>query len=352
MASLVAPIQGSMKPATPIVGAVVRYFLRAPLVLKVMGANALIAAVVLLVLGSGVQASEADAILVVVGALVVAFVVNLMLVRLALSPIAELERVAESVSLGQFGVRAQSSLVADTELSHLTDTVNSLLDSLAAERRRIQKLGVEVVSTQDIERAKLARELHDSIAQTLAAVRFQLSAASSDTTDDAMRNRLSAARGMIGKAMDEVRNISQSLHPRMAEDLGLVTALEALAHQADERGKLKVRVIADIGSKRIPPNIAATLFRVAQESLKAAEKRTSSGSADIFLHANGGTVSLEVRDNRRLVDSEAPETDNSTAGLSSIMDRVELSGGVMRIENGRDGGVCVTAELNSTEEIS
>jgi signal transduction histidine kinase len=353
MISTVAALQGSpAKRHTPVLTTVVRHVLRTPLVLKVMGANAIIAAVVLLLLGNGLRTTEKGAVLVVLGAIAIAFVVNLLLVRLALSPVAELERVAARVSGGQYAVRAQPSLVADSQLSHLADTVNGLLDSLAAERRRIQKLGAEVISTQDIERARIARELHDSIAQTLAAVRFQLSAASADATDDEMRNRLSAARGMIGKAMDEVRQMSQSLHPRMAEDLGLVTALEALADQAEERGRLKVRVATNIGDQPIPASVAATLFRVAQESLKAAETRTSASSADILLYTNDGSICLEVKDNRRSVDNRTLQPDNSTSGLSSIMDRVELSGGVMRIESGREGGVRVTAELASTEKAS
>lgn len=340
----------SAKPKAPFFGEVVRHVLRTPLVLKILGANALIASVVLLLLGNGIKSTEEDAII-LVAALGIAFMVNAFLVRLALSPLAELERVATSVSKGQFAVRAEPSPVADSQLAHLTDTVNELLDSLAAERRRIQKLGTEVVSAQDVERARLSRELHDSIAQTLAAVRFQLTAASADATDDQMRNRLSAARGMIGKAMDEVRNISHSLHPRMAEDLGLVSALEALGRRAEERGRLKVSVVTELDERPISANVAATLFRVAQEALNAAEQ-TRAQSADILVYSNGGTVCLEVRDDRPLVDNDAVPVDNSSNGLSSIMDRVELSGGVMRIERGTNGGMCVAAELDSTESVS
>lgn len=353
MTSSVAPLEVSGQVRSPsIFSAAVRGFLRAPLVLKLMGANVIIAAIVLIVLGNGLRTTEQNAVLVVLLALAAAFVANLLLVRIALRPIAELERVATSVSNGKFEVRAQPSVVADSQLAHVTDTVNSLLDSLAAERRRIQKLGAEVLSTQDTERARLARELHDSIAQTLAAVRFQLSAASSDTSGDEMRNRLSAARGMIGKAMDEVRNISQSLHPRMAEDLGLVTALEALASQFEESGRLRVVVKENVGDRWIPSNVAATLFRVAQEALKAAETRAACDSVDILLYTKGDIICLEVKCDKGRVDITTASADNSNAGLLSIMDRVELSGGVMRIETGKDGGARVTAEINIGEKAS
>jgi signal transduction histidine kinase len=276
--------------------------------------------------------------------------VNLVLVSLALSPIAELERVASRVSRGEFAVRASRSPVADSRLAALTETINALLDSLAAERRRIQKLGAEVMSAQDTERAKLAHDLHDSIAQTLAGVRFQLSAAGADASDDEMRNRLAAARGMISSAMDEVRNISQSLHPRIADDLGLVAALESLATQARARGILDVKVTADIGETPVPSTIAATLFRVAQEALKNAEMRPGTGSAEILLSSSNGAIRLEVTEDAHELDRRRSKADNSFNGLCSMRNRVALSGGVLSIASEQNGGTRVIAELRTSDE--
>ena len=329
---------------------VLRSLLRIPLVLKVMGANGLIIAVALVLVGNGLWGDNQGELVVVLGALAVVCVVNLLLVRLALSPINQLEEVAERVSAGDFAARARPSLVSDPQLSRLSDTVNALLDSLAAERRRIQKLGVEVVTAQDTERARIAGELHESIAQTLAAVRFQLSAAAARSSDPAMHNSLATTRGMIGSVMEEVRGISQSLHPRLADDLGLVIALEALAQQTRERTGLAVRVIADIGQKSVPAGVAATLFRVAQESLKNAEARGAEGTVSVLLYAKNGAIGLEVTDSNEGLDSGDAKVDNSGNGLATIMDRVVLTGGVMRIASEQNGGTTVTAELRTTDE--
>src|SRR5205085_5136846 len=148
------------------VTAVLQGILRIPLVLKVMGANGLIVAVALVLVGNGWWGEDQGQLLVMLAAVAIATVVNLILVSLALSPISELERVSRRVSRGEFTIRAGHSSVADPQLVNLTETINGLLDSLAAERRRIHKLGTEVVSAQDTERAKLARDLHESIAQT------------------------------------------------------------------------------------------------------------------------------------------------------------------------------------------
>jgi signal transduction histidine kinase len=330
--------------------AALRGILRIPLVLKVMGANGLIVAVALVLVGKGLWAEDQGELLVVLGALAIATIVNLILVSLALSPIAELEKVARRVSRGEFTIRAARSPIADLQLANLTETINALLDSLSAERRRIQQLGAEVMSAQDTERAKLARDLHDSIAQTLAGVRFQLSAVGEDAADDEMRNRLAAARGMISSAMDEVRNISQSLHPRIADDLGLVAALESLATQTQIRGILGVRVTADIGETPVPSTIAATLFRVAQEALKNAEMRPGTGSAEILLSSSNGSIRLEVTEDAHELDRRRAKADNSFNGLSSMRNRVALSGGVLSIASEQNGGTKVTAELHMNDE--
>jgi signal transduction histidine kinase len=329
---------------------ILRGVLRIPLVLKVMGANGLIIAVAVVLVGNGLWGSNQAELVIVLGALLVACVVNLLLVRVALSPINQLEQVAERVSAGDFAARALPSLVSDPQLSRLSDTVNVLLDSLAAERRRIQKLGVEVVTAQDTERARIAAELHESIAQTLAAVRFQLTAAAAGTSDSEIRNSLAAARGLIGRVMEEVRGISQSLHPMLADDLGLVIALEELARQTSDRSGLEVEVTVNLGSIRVPPGTAATLYRVAQEALKSAEARARGGKAEILLYANEGGVCLEVIDNSQELDSSAAMVDNSLSGLATIRDRVALTGGVMRIANDKNGTTKVTAELRTTDE--
>src|SRR5689334_14739905 len=216
-----------------------RRVLGVPLVAKLIGANVIIVASAVLLQSLAFSGRRAELLTVIIG-LAAALCVNLLLVRLALRPIEDLEDLAHRVSNGDFDARGAPSLYADKDLARLRDTVNELLDSLAAERKRIQELGAQVVEALDIERATVSRELHDSIAQTLAAVRFQLSAAGRETQVGEMRNRLAASNGMISSAMDEIVNVSYSLHSRVAEDLGIDAALRTLARQVEERSGLDV----------------------------------------------------------------------------------------------------------------
>ena len=205
-----------------------RRILTVPLASKIIGANVIIVAAgfVYEVIARG--PAERTTVIALVLAMIVASIVNVALVRIALKPVQDLVILAEKVSAGDFSARGTPSRFADAELRTLGTTVNSLLDALALERRRIRDLGAEVIYAQDAERARVSRELHDSIAQTLAGVKYQIAAAGGEASDD-VRNRLAAASAMIASVTDEIREVSYSLHPRVAEDLGLESALTTLA---------------------------------------------------------------------------------------------------------------------------
>jgi signal transduction histidine kinase len=316
-----------------------------PLIAKLIGANVIIVASALLVHAIAFTGRRAELLTVIV-ALASALIANLILVRVALRPIEDLEDLALKVSKGEFDARGVPSLFADKDLARLRITINDLLDSLAAERKRIQDLGVEVVRAQDAERASFSRELHDSIAQTLAAVRFQLAAASrADETDD-MRNRIAAANGMVSAAMEEIMSVSYSLHSRVAEDLGLDAALGTLARQVEDRSGASIDISVSPRSEMISSSDSAMLFKVAEEALRDVEVQSDAKTATVKVDTMGGITRLEIWH-----DGSAAQGIGDRAGLASIKDRISLAGGTMKIEN-RNGGTRVIAELRTMKAAS
>ncbi|HXL86837.1 MAG TPA: histidine kinase, partial [Gemmatimonadaceae bacterium] len=154
-----------------------RAILGIPLELKLLGANLIIVVVAVLLFGANsIQPGRLGDAYVFVVALIIGAAVNLALVKLALRPIDALERVARRVSEGRLAERVPASLVADSGVAHLSRTINEMLDSLEAGRDRMRKLGAEVVYAGERERARVARELHDSVAQNIAAATFQITA--------------------------------------------------------------------------------------------------------------------------------------------------------------------------------
>lgn len=317
---------------------IVRWILGVPLVAKLIGANVIIVASAI-----GLNQSEVTTAVI---ALAAASLVNFLLVRVALRPVVELENVAERVTGGEFSARAVSFPYADKELVRLGDTVNGLLDSLAAERKRIQDLGAEVVRAHDDERANISRELHDSIAQTLAAVRFQLTAAGRETETGEIQNCIATANAMISAAMEEVVAVSYTLHSRVAEDLGLEAALGTLARQVEERSGTEVKVTVSPAARAIPPALSATLFRVTEETLRELEMHEGGKSATVNVDLIDGLVHLEAG-----YESDMLFMPNTRAGLMLMKDRVLLAGGTMTIEN-RNGGTRVIAELGRMKAAS
>jgi signal transduction histidine kinase len=331
----------------------VRSLLRVSLEFKLLGANLIIVGLVLLVLFAPARLLPGPLtdIYVVIIALIVGATVNLVLVRLALRPINELERVAKLVSEGRLGERVPTSIVADRELMHLSTTINGMLDSLAAGRERMRKLGAEVVYAEERERAQVARELHDSVGQTLAAATFQMAAVAHEIGDHSASARLAGVRELLRTALEEIRNVSRSLHPRVATDLGLPTALEALGDATQQRSLIDVQVTVDIAGVTIPSALAATMYRVAQEALRNVERHADAGRATVSLRARPGYVELEVKDDGR--GFEGPkERKRAESGLATIRERLSLAGGELHIDTTGDRGTRVTAWVGMDTEAA
>ena len=349
--TMAIPMSSSQAPGNGVTERLRRKILGVPLVAKLIGANVLIVAAVIAVQTILFHDRGSGEIFAVFAALAAASLVNFLLVRVALRPVEDLEKLAERVSAGDFAARGVPSPFADASLNRLGHTVNGLLDSLAAERKRIQDLGREVVYAQDAERARVSRELHDSIAQTLAAVKFQLSAAAREAGGET-KNQLAAANSLLGAVMEDVKNVSYSLHPRVAEDLGLEAALGTLARQVEERSGVAVTVTANAEGPPIPSNVAATLFRVAQEALRNIEVHSHATSATVDVVSKEGSIQIQVTDNGRGFDPQAVASPAMRSAMASVKDRVTLAGGTLRVDSIPNGGTRVTAEVNTIKAAS
>ncbi|HXH95013.1 MAG TPA: histidine kinase [Thermoanaerobaculia bacterium] len=231
-----------------------RFVLEVPLEMKLLGANLIIVAVAGLLLFGPVQLQPerlTDAYIVVV-ALIFGATVNLVLVRLALGPIESLERVSRWVSEGRIAERVPTSIVADHELARLSKTINEMLDSLAAGRERVERLGAEVIYAEERNRSQVAQELHHSVGQKLADASFHIAAAANETDAYARSSRLAEAKDQLRRAIDEIRTISGSSHPHVAADLGLPGMLEHLGNVTRQRSVTNVRPRVDDHQGLIP----------------------------------------------------------------------------------------------------
>jgi len=325
--------------------------LRVPLLGKLAGANLLIVVAALVVVVAERQGKlPGDAVSILGIALGVSLVVNLGLVHVALRPLSELELTAARVSAGDLGARVADRMLADRDMARVGTTLNTLLDNLTNDRARVRRLAAQVISAQDEERARVARELHDSTAQMLAAVMLQLGVAARENESPALDARIATVRDMVADALEEVRSLSHTIHPRVLDDLGLAAALSWLTRQTREQEALDAEAFADDGAP-IPRLEATVLYRVAQESLRNAVRHAHAHRVEVWLRRTPTTATLEVVDDGRGFDVRRAEERRPGMGLFSMRERVGLANGTLSVESTPGRGTRVVATVPLTEQI-
>ncbi len=190
-----------------------------------------------------------------------------------------------------------------------------------------------------------------SVDGPLALPALGIAAAASDIGSVTGTAYLADACELLRTALEEIRNVSRSLYPRVAEDLGLPAALEALGDATRQRSLIDVKVRTDIVGVIIPVLLFTTLYRVAQEALRNVEKHADAGTATVVLSARPGLVELEISDDGCGFDSQAT-TARANSALERIRERLSLAGGELQIDSTRDSGTRVVARIRMETEAA
>jgi signal transduction histidine kinase len=321
--------------------------LRIPLAIKLLGANALALGIV--VAGGYPLSRSGLSVAGVVVAGAAAMVVFGSLAAIALRPLRGIEVVASRVWRGDFGARVGASAVADRDIKRIGTMFNLLLDGLVADRARMRALATAVIDAGDRERASLARELHDSTAQQLAALVLQLSAAARDSNDPALTERLDSMRDQAKATLEEVRLLSHTVHPRVLDDLGLVPALKKLGREVGDVSGIDIEVTSDTPGQAVPATAAAVLYRVAQAAVHNVAKHAAADHVDVRLTLQGHDAVLEVIDDGRGFDVEDAEERRPGMGLFTMRERVALAGGRFDVHSTPGSGTHITAAIPLTD---
>ena len=316
-----------------------RALLSTPLIAKLGGANMLIvAAAVGMSLAMPVRSGEPGMML-LIGSLVLALVVNLALVHIALRPLQELEETAERVWKGDFDARVPRSNLADRDMARVGKTFNLLLDGLISDRARTRRLAADVIHAGDRERARVAHELHDSTAQELAALVLHLSALARDADDPQLSAQVERLRELALGAMEAVRLLAHTVHPRVLDDLGLPAAIRTLAREA-AAGDHGIAIEADIDTalEKLPPAVSSALYRVAQEAVTNSLKHAGPSEIRVRGTADDHSARLEISDDGKGFDLAEAEQRRQGMGIFAMRERVALVDGTIDIDSTpRDG---------------
>ena len=200
--------------------------------------------------------------------------------------------------------------------------------------RKLKALAHRVVTSQEEERARVSRDLHDHICQLLVSIKYQFElvghrlAHPGGTPVTAIDTEIAA----LSRAIGEVRRISHDLRPALLDDLGLPAALEHIAGELAQRSGLEVRVFPRVHEERLPELQAVSLFRVAQEALRNAERHAQARRIDIRLDDADDKLELRITDDGCGFDVKTVESSKDRGiGLSNMRERVERNGGTFQL---------------------
>jgi signal transduction histidine kinase len=218
---------------------------------------------------------------------------------------------------------------------HATRLSSDLQRSLA-ELQRSREL---LVASQEQERRRIQRDLHDGLGPILAAVRLHLEAllhAAADTPPN-MRQGLERIDALVGQAATEVRRLVTGLHPPSLVQLGLVPALRAHVEQFGRDVGITAHFAGDDGVC-VPPAVEVAVFRVAQEALTNVSKHASASTVDVTLSLRDGWLHFAVRDDGMGLSAAAGEG----TGLAGMRERAALLGGRLALDSAAGAGTRVT----------
>jgi two-component system, NarL family, sensor histidine kinase DevS len=200
-----------------------------------------------------------------------------------------------------------------------------------------------VVEGQELERRRLARELHDETGQALTSILLGLKALEERSKDPASRAATEELRELVVSTLQDVRRLAVELRPSALDDFGLVAALERLAESFAEQTGISVDFQTALAGERLPEEVETALYRIVQESLTNVVKHAQARRVSILLARKDGAVKAVVEDDGQGFDP-AEQTDDGY-GLMGMRERLALLGGRLEVESGHDGGTTIAAEV-------
>jgi signal transduction histidine kinase len=199
-----------------------------------------------------------------------------------------------------------------------------------------------VVEAQEIERRRLARELHDETGQALTSILLGVKAIRASATPAEAERAEADVRAQVVQALQDVRALAVELRPSALDDFGLVAALERLAETFQSRSGLETVVQANVEG-RLPAELETVLYRVVQEALTNILKHAGAEHVSIVVRTRDGVVAATIDDDGRGFAQD--DVREGALGLLGMRERLALVGGTLEVESSRESGTTIAAEV-------
>src|ERR1051326_2009803 len=225
---------------------------------------------------------------------------------------------------------------AEEALQRAHDALESLVEQRTAALRR---LSVKLLSVQDEERRRIARELHDSLGQDLTAAKISLDMLAQEQYFNAAHLR--DAQLLVERCISDTRTLSHLLHPPLLDEAGFLSAAKWYVEGFGRRSGIDARLHLPEHLHRLPRRSEIALFRILQEALTNVHRHSGSRAVEVCVTANRSDVTLTVRDFGTGVPGEVLDrfwkTGNVGVGLAGIRERLQELGGFLEIDSNSQG---------------
>ena len=234
----------------------------------------------------------------------------------------------------------------EKQVSERTADLSATVDRLRESSERIRHLGGRLLNAQDVERAHLARELHDDIGQQIVLLQIELQALMNRCDDVSLRDAVSDVATRATAIGTGVHNLSHRLHPSRLRLVGLTDALGTLVRQLSTH-EVSVVFSHETVPVSLSEELTVCLYRIAQEALNNAIRHGRADKISVTLRGTRGSVHMSINDNGVGFDSQ---TAPAGVGLISMTERVEHVGGSLQIRSQPGGGTHVDVRIPCGEE--
>jgi signal transduction histidine kinase len=243
------------------------------------------------------------------------------------------------------------------ELSRINDNLTSEVKERERAERDLRNLSAKVMSIQDDERRRIARDLHDGVGQTLTGALLAVSQAIScpEPLPIGCQSGLREVEHLLQQAVREVRTVSHLLHPPLLDESGLFSAARWYAEGFSKRSGINLTLEFDEQNGRFGPEVETGLFRIIQEALTNVHRHSGAEGVHIKITPRNGSLTLSIQDDGKGIPSDALRTTangSQGVGMSSMRERSALLGGTFHVETSSRGTLIkVSVPLQNSKSI-
>jgi signal transduction histidine kinase len=211
-------------------------------------------------------------------------------------------------------------------------------------------LARRLIVSQELERQRVARELHDDISQRIAMLSTEIDVIATHTDSEETRARLRTLSARTGDIATDVHDISYALHPSWLNILGLVAALRSLCGEASKHGNLRVSFTHRSIPRPLDANVSLCVYRIVQEALRNISRHSQADEATVSITCTEGHIALQIADSG--VGFDPGQLQSAGLGLASMRERVAVLKGQLSIAAGPGGGTQITVQIPLASEES